>query len=212
MTTACDIQCGRFKINKTFVMKRIKQRGAIQLKALIVYYRETGNTEKIARAIHEEVSRKHEADLKKIEEVTVDTLNNYDVVFLGSACHSADLAAPVKRILGSVPKSSRFKLAGFFTHSTYIPEAPHARARELFNRWAGKCKASFEKEVKEKQIDFKGCYNCQGIPSPRIQEFIKREIVSEDEWDEYIEEARKHPSLEDLQKAREFAREVLSES
>jgi len=191
-------------------VKAIKQRGSIELKALVAYYSETGNTKKIARAIYEEVSKDHEAYLKKIKEVTADTLNSYDLVFLGSACHSADLAAPIKRILEALPKSPRFKLAGFFTHSVPCPE-DSARTRSLFNRWAGKCIISFEKVNIEKQIDFKGYFNCQGVPSPPIQEFIKKEvIVSADEWKAYMEEVRKHPSIEDLQKAKEFAREVLS--
>ena len=180
------------------------------MKVLVAYYSETGNTEKIARAIYEEVSKEHETHLKKIKEVTADTLNSYDLVFLGSACHSADLAAPVKRILDALPKSSRFKLAGFFTHSVPCPEG-NARARNLFNRWAGKCLVSFEKVSKEKQIDFKGYFNCQGVPSPPIQEFInKKVIVSADEWEAYMEEVRNHPSIGDLQKAKEFAQGVLS--
>lgn len=180
------------------------------MKVLVAYYSETGNTEKIARAIYEEVSKDHEAHLKKIKEVTVDTLNSYELVFLGSACHSTDLAPPVKRILDALPVSARFKLAGFFTHSVPSLE-DSARARNLFNRWAGKCIVSFEKVSKEKQIDFKGYFNCQGVPSPPIQEFIKKEvIVSADEWEAYMEEVRKHPSIEDLQKAKGFAREVLS--
>lgn len=191
-------------------MKVIKQRGGIELKVLVVYYSETGNTEKIARAIYEEASKEHEAHLKKVKEVTADILNSYDLVFLGSACHSTDLAAPVKRILEALPKSPRFKLAGFLTHSVPCPE-DSARTRNLFNRWAGKCRLSFEKISKEKQIDFKGYFNCQGVPSPPIQEFIKNEvIVSTDEWKAYMEEVRKHPSPKDLQKAKGFTREVLS--
>ena len=182
------------------------------MKVLVAYYSETGNTEKIARAIYEEVSKEHEAHLKKINEVTAKALNNYNLVFLGSACHSADLAAPVKRILEAVPKSPMFKLAGFFTHSTFSPDDMFPRAGELFNRWAGKCIVSFENVSKEKQIDFKGYYNCQGAPTPPIEEFIKREVLTADEWEEYIEETRKHPNSEDLQKAKEFAREVLSKT
>ena len=172
------------------------------MKVLVAYYSETGNTEKIARAIYEEVSKEHEVHLKKIKEVTVDTLNDYDLVFLGSACHSTDLAAPVKRMLDAIPHSPRFKLAGFFTHAT---------SSEGFKRWASKCILSFQKTSKEKKIDFEGYYNCQGVPSPPIQEFIKREVItSAGEWEEYFEEVRKHPSIEDLQKVKEFAREVLS--
>jgi len=101
-------------------------------------------------------------------------------------------------------RSARIKLAGFFTHAT---------SSEGFNRWASKCASSFQKTSKEKKIDFEGYYNCQGALSPPIQEFIKREIVtSADEWEEYIKEVMKHPTPEDLQKAREFARDILSQA
>lgn len=182
------------------------------MRVLIAYYSETGNTEKVARAIYEEVSKEHKADLKRVEEITVDILNNYDFVFLGSACHSSDLAGPAKRILVALPLSPRFKLAGFFTHATYSSEGS-GEQHSLFNRWASKCITSFQEVSKEKQITFKGYFNCQGAPSPPIQEFIKREIVtSPDEWEEYIKEVMNHPTPEDLQKAREFAREILSQA
>ena len=181
------------------------------MKILVAFYSETGNTEKIARAIYEEVSKDHETYLKKIKKITVESLNDYDLVFLGSACHSTDLAAPVKRILETLPESPRFKLAGFFTHATLSPEDKFNRAREQFDRWASRCIVSFEKVSKEKQIDFKGYYHCKGVPSPPIEEFIKKEIlVSADEWEEYIKEIKKHPSPEDLQNAKKFVQEVLS--
>lgn len=172
------------------------------MRVLVAYYSETGNTEKLARAICEEASKDNEASLKSVGEITVDNLNDYDVVFLGSACHSTDLATPVKRLLDAIPPSPKFKLAGFFTHAT---------STAGFHRWASKCISSFQNTSREKQVDFGGYYNCQGVPSPPIQEFIKREaIASADKYEEYLEEVRKHPSPEDLQKAREFAREVLS--
>lgn len=180
------------------------------MKVLIAYYSETGNTEKIAKAIFDETSREHEAHLKKVKDVAADTLNDYDLVFLGSACHSADLAIPVKRILNELPKSPKFKLAGFFTHSTRTPESGES-ARVLFDKWASRCIVSFEKISKEKHIDFRGYFNCQGVPSPPIQEFIHREIVkSESDLQAYLEEVKKHPSSEDLRRAKEYARKVLS--
>jgi len=183
------------------------------LKVLIAYYSETGNTEKVARAIRDEVSNEHEAHLKKIEEITADKLKNYDLIFLGSACHSTDLAAPVKRILEGLPRSPDFKLAGFFTHSTIPPDESYGSASEMYERWAGKCSTSFEKASKEKRIEFKGYFHCMGAPSPEIERFIRRSILtSADEWEVYIDEVRKHPTTEDLQRAKEFAREVLTKS
>jgi len=182
------------------------------MKILVAFYSETGNTEKIARALYEEISQEHEVHLKKINEVTSDAFRLYDIIFLGSACHSADLAIPVKKILEAIPNSPKSKLAGFFTHATYPPKRSQPQ-QTSFNKWAGKCVESFQHVSKEKQIDFKGYFNCQGAPSPPIQEFIKREIItSPDEWKEYIEEVMKHPTPEDLQKAREFVRRVLSQT
>ena len=82
---------------------------------LVAYYSETGNTEKIAKAIYGEASREHEAHLTRVKDISAETLNDYDLVFLGSACHSSDLAAPVKKLLKELPESPKFKLAGFFT-------------------------------------------------------------------------------------------------
>jgi len=183
------------------------------LKVLVAYYSETGNTEKIAKAIYEEASKKHEAHLKRMQDINADTLNDYDLVFLGSACQSSDLATPVKKILKALPESPKFKLAGFFTHSTYTPKqtqhSPHAQT--LFNRWASKCIHTFEDMSKEKRINFKGYYHCQGAPSRPIQTFIRTTIItSDEEWEPYIQEAQKHPNQKDLEKAAEFARKILS--
>ena len=185
------------------------------MKVLVAYYSETGNTEKIAKTIYEEASKKHEAYMKRIKDISVDTLNDYDLVFLGSACHSSDLAAPVKKILWTLPESSKFKLAGFFTHSTWTPEQCEysPRAKALFDKWASKCIDSFKSVSKEKRIDFRGYYYCQGKPSLPIQVFIRTEIIrSSDEWEPYIQEAQKHPSQEDLEKASDFARKIISMS
>ena len=185
---------------------------SITLKVLVAYYSETGNTEKVAKAIYEEASREHEAHLKRVKNISAETLNNYDLVFLGSACHSADLAAPVKKLLKELPESPKFKLAGFFTHSVWTAEQnDHGQA--IFDKWASKCIDSFESISKEKQIDFKGYYHCQGSPNLRIQVFIHCAIIrSHDEWEAYIQEARKHPSQADLEKASNFARKIISVS
>ena len=177
---------------------------------LIAYFSQTGNTAKVARAIYEEVlSQGHKVHLKKIAEITSNSLNAYDLVFLGSACHDTDLAKPVKRVLEGVASLPPFKLAGFVTHATYTPEGGK-REREVYEEWAGRCVVSFNRASQEKGIDFLGYFGCQGAPLPLIEEFIHNTIVTdEDEWEAYIEEVRKHPNEEDLQKAREFARQVL---
>ncbi len=180
------------------------------MKILIAYYSETGNTAQVARAIGDEVAAQgHEATLREVGAVTADTLGAYDLVFLGSACHDADLSRPVKRVLDGIPASPSYKLAGFATHSSLLPEGGD-RQRELYERWASGCPRSFRQASQEKGIAFLGYFGCQGAPSPPIEQFIHSRILTdEDEWAVYVEEARKHPDEHDLCKAKEFAQQVI---
>lgn len=177
---------------------------------LIAYYSETGNTKKIAQAIHDKVlSQGSESHLKHVNEITIEELHDYDIVFLGSACHDADLAMRVKRILKEMTPSPSFKLAGFVTHAVYTPEGGD-RQRKKYNEWAGRCVQTFERVCQEKEIKWCGFFSCQGAPSPPIKDFIHREIVvDEKEWAEYLAQVRGRPNEDDLEKAREFAQAVL---
>jgi flavodoxin len=186
----------------TYECKRPKRR-RIVLKILVTYYSLTGNTEKIAKVIYDEISKKHRADIKKIDQITADTLHKYDLVFLGTPCYEGDLAGPVKNLLNSLPSSPKFKLAGFFTH--YSP----LWSKDDYD----KCGVSFQTISKQKHIDYRGTFQCPGFPtfSPEAAERIKQtKKMSDEEYEVVIEEARKHPSPEDEQKAREFVQTILT--
>jgi flavodoxin I len=172
------------------------------LKVLVTYYSDTGNTEKVAKAIYEEVSKKNKADLKKVKDTKPEELREYDLVFLGSPCHMHDLSAPVKKMLAALPKAPRYKLVGFLTHA--------ARISEKHDSYDG-CFTSFEKVCKEKQIGFCGIYDCRGVRAPSIREIVRKASnMSDAEWEKECKELEKHPSSEDLQKAKEFAKQVLA--
>ena len=187
------------------------------MKILVAYYSETGNTAKIAEAIGEGLMAKgHEADLMAIAdavqpgEIAPEALSSYDLVFLGSACHDADLAIPVKGFLERIPNSPAFKLAGFVTHASYTPEGGDRRQR-AHRIWVSRCAQSLRQAAQEKGIEFLGYYGCLGAPSLPIEQFIRNTIVTdEEEWQEYAQEARKHPDEDDLRKARGFAQAVLA--
>jgi flavodoxin len=190
------------KANKNEELRPLDQSRDPILKVLVTYYSDTGNTEKIAKAIYEEASKKHQAQLKKVKEVKPEDLSNYDLVFLGGPCHANDLATPIKRLLTAIPKSPRFKLAGFFTHMSPVSEKHSGYDR---------CIASLETMRRDREIDFKGYYDCQGVPSLQVQELVKKGMnVPDDEWEKSMKEARKHPGPEDIQRGKEFARQVLA--
>lgn len=181
------------------------------MKSLVTYFSLSGNTKKIALAILEELeSEGHQVQLEDVSEITLDTFNGFDLVFLGSACHDADLAEPVIKILGELPVPTTFKMAGFVTHATAMPDGGK-RNEELYHQWAGKCEETFKRLSVEKEIPFLGYFHCQGIPTPPIADFIRKEIIpDEDEWEKYYSELVNHPNFEDFEKAKQFARLSLS--
>ncbi|MDD5265246.1 MAG: flavodoxin family protein [Candidatus Bipolaricaulis sp.] len=181
------------------------------MRVLVAYYTQTGNTRKIAQAIHSELeSLGHEVTLREIRGVKSQDVSGFDVIFLGSPCHSADLAKPVRNLLEAMESSPGGKLAGFVTHSTYTAEGGE-RHRELHERWAGKCAGSFEQACAAKGLEWSGCFSCQGKPSKPIELFIRVAVIKDaHEWPGYIAETRKHPNADDEAKARAFAREVVA--
>ena len=179
------------------------------MKVLVVYYSQTGNTEKIANAIFEEIAGKHEASLEKLQNIAPESTNDYDLVLVGSPCIDSDLAVPVKTFLNDLPDSPKFKLAGFYTHATFMTDDDGQGS--LFSKWAGKCLVSFEQTCKSKQISFLGTFHCMGIPNPRIEQFIRQEIITDEkEWESYLPDVKTRPNEEDIENARKFAQEVVS--
>lgn len=180
------------------------------MKILVTYFSKTNNTKIIAEAIHEITSLNNDSTLKNFKDLKPNELANYDLVFLGSACHHSNLAKPVLKFIRKLPEFPALKLAGFITHSTYPPEGSERHA-ELFERWAGRCKQTFEQLNNEKKIDYKGYYRCMGKPSKPIEMFVHKQIITDDdEWEEYILEVVKHPNEEDIENAKAFAKEILS--
>ena len=183
------------------------------MRVLVTYYTQTGNTKRVAEAIHAEAqSHGHTSDLESLRAISPTDLNRYDIVFIGSPCHHSDVAKPVKKFLANLPASPAFRMAGFATHATYLPEGGDRR-RQLYEQWAGRCVTSFETAGKEKSIAWAGFFGCQGAPSKLIEIFIHRTIIKDrDEWAEYIAETKQHPTEADLANARSFAQATLSDT
>lgn len=180
------------------------------MRVLVTYFSVSGNTELIAKGMFDALKGLvSEVKLYPIKTLNPGDVADYSLVFIGSACHGADLAKPVKEFLNGIPPSTPIKIAGFATHATNLSQGGK-RNEELYERWAGRCEGSFIQACQEKGIEFLGYYHCQGKPSPEIAEFIHQEIVTEEEeWQEYIAEVNKHPDERDIQNAKVFAKGVL---
>jgi len=170
------------------------------MKVLVAYFSQTGNTEKVAKAIHEESSHTHTADLKRLEDVGPGDLESCDLVFVGSPLHAGNIAGPVKEFLSKVKAGSVKALAGFITHAApAYPDQDMARYAE-----------PLQAACQENGIQYKGCFGCQGFLTEALHEMIqKSRKMTDEQWAETVQQMTGHPDAHDLEKARAFARSVL---
>ena len=82
------------------------------MKALVAYYSESGNTEKLAKAIYDGISVP-EKEMMPIGEANA---TDGDVIFIGFPVQASSVPATVEKFIKSVPEGK--KLAFFVTHGS----------------------------------------------------------------------------------------------
>jgi len=170
------------------------------MKVLIAYYSQTGNTEKIARAMYDGASQGHEAELIKIGEADASELKAYDFIFIGSPIHGGRLAAPAGEFIEAMPDMSGVKAAGFITHSD--PAYPDQATEKIADPLA--------ETLGAKGLEFKGLFTSIGFLTPDLHEMIrKRRNLTDEQWEARLGKMAGHPNEEDVARARAFAEEVL---
>ena len=173
------------------------------MKILVAYFSQTGNTQQIAEVICQEAARSNEAELLKIEDTHADKFTAFDLVFVGSPIHAGGLAAQVKDVLASLPENPSFKIAAFITHASFAYEQQgfEQGVQQLFD------------VSKDKNIDYLGCYDCQGRLQPALHDMVKQaQNASDEEWAKRMDECDKHPNAEDEQLARDFTNAMIAEA
>jgi flavodoxin I len=170
------------------------------MNVLVTYFSQSGNTEKIAKAICEEAGQGNKAELKKLEDITPGDVAGYDFIFIGSPLHSGSLAAPVKECLGVIQASSGQKMAGFITH--FAPAYPEQDMDGFTEPIKAACK--------EKGIEYKGCFDCQGFLAESMHEMVQKKLnLTDEQWADMVKQMTGRPNEEDAAKAKAFAKEVL---
>jgi flavodoxin I len=171
------------------------------MKVLVAYYTQTGNTEKIAKAIGQEASLAHQVEIKKIGELDAAHLPTYDFIFIGSPIHGGNLSGPAKEFLNNMPAGAGRKMAGFITH--FAPAYP----QQALDGFTEPIKAA----CRDKGIEYQGCFDCQGALTESLHEMVrKRQNLSEEQWKKMVEQMTGRPNNEDAAKAKAFARQVLA--
>lgn len=171
------------------------------MKALITYFTQTGNTEKVGKAICEELSKNHQVDFKLMADVGNQPIGGYDLLVVGTPIHSGGLPEPVRGFLQGLNVSSGLKMAAFVTHMSA------AYQKENFDKGL----AALEQVAREKSLTFLGSFDCQGKLAADLQPLVqKHRKIPDDVWKTVMDETNKHPDAEDLAKAKAFARDIAA--
>ena len=161
------------------------------MKILVVFMSQTGNTEKIARTIFEEIG-----DIGEIKSMdNVDGLEGYDFAFVGFPIQAFGPAVQAKAFLQSHADGK--KLALFITHA--VPEG-HPELKE----WLTKCRQAAE------GAEIVNMFDCQGELGQEIMTFLKK---SDDPkmraFGEQGAATKGQPDATRIESARQFAKETI---
>ncbi|MFC1944945.1 flavodoxin family protein [Chloroflexota bacterium] len=161
------------------------------MKTLITYFTLSGNTKRVAEAIHEVIEG--EKDIRPL--VEVKSLEDYNIIFIGAPVHGFRLAKSAKEFLEKHGKGKNIAL--FVTHSA--PEDSERLLPAIDN-----CK----KAVAETNLV--GFFNCQGELAQDIADAMSKSddpnVVS---WAQERDKNLGQPDSTKLEQARAFAKEIM---
>lgn len=167
------------------------------MKILVTYSSRTGNTKKLAEGIYEGITQENK-EILPIREVT--SLEEYDVVLVG---YWVDKAGPNEEARKFM-ETMEGKKVGIFATLAYWPDSQHA--------WDSLTNG--EAVVKEKNTVI-GRYICQGKLDEKIIAMFEKLPADNphsvnDEKRKRYKVAQQHPSIADIEKAKELFCERLA--
>ena len=167
------------------------------MKILITYFSQTGNTEKIAQSIYEGCEGK-EVEIKPIKEVDPSTLSDYELIFLGSGIY----ASRVNKSLADFIDAAKELPPKFVFFNTHASRTPYQDGFKVVKKKIG--------EKSEIIAEYDCCGDNIGVPE------AMRNAMLEKLPPEKRKEAEEHqlwlkgrPNVEDLEKAKEFAKSLI---
>ena len=160
------------------------------MKALITYYSQTGNTEKIARAIYEAIH--FEKEILPVRDVK--TLQGYDIIFAGFPVQAHSVPAAFLPFFKNLPAGQPIAL--FCTHGSlrggHLPKQAIEHAIGLASR-----------------MKILGTFCVRGKVNPQVIDSLAKRIEHQ-AWAEEALGASEHPTAADLADATEFVKTILA--
>lgn len=159
-------------------------------KILVTYISWTGNTKKIAEAIFEALEG--DKSIKTTDEV--QTLDGYDLIFIGFPVHSHSVPFKTEELIKRIPKGK--KIALFSTHGSLTGSRLSREALEHASILVSGSKLM-------------GTFTCRGKVSIQAMEVL-RKSPEHKAWVDMAASAQTHPDESDLEDARSFAKWILT--
>jgi flavodoxin len=164
------------------------------MKTLVAYFTQTGNTKKVAEVIYEEIPG--EKDIKALGEL--ENLDGYDLIFYGFPIQAMNPAKDAGEFLEA--KGAGKKIVLFITHG-----APEDAER------VGPWLENARELVSKVGAELAGLFDCQGEVSQAITDFLLNNDDPElRRYGQEVAEAKGLPDEARLERARDFAREILT--
>ncbi|MDD1713364.1 MAG: flavodoxin family protein [Methanoregulaceae archaeon] len=160
------------------------------MKALVTYHSQTGNTEKLARAIYDAIHI--EKEILPVHDVK--DVKGYDIIFLGFPVHAHSVPARLIPFFKDLPNGQNIAL--FCTHGSlrggHLPKQALEHAIGLATR-----------------AKILGAFGVRGrVDAHLIETLIKQ--AEHRAWAEEAQGADNHPNDMDLADGKEFARGILA--
>jgi len=159
-------------------------------KTLVTYFSRTGNTQKVAEAIFDEIPG--DKVLKPMAEV--EELASYQNIFVGFPVQMHSVPYPAEVFLKKIPEAK--KVALFSTHGSVTGSNLSREALEYASVLVSKARLV-------------GTFSCRGRVSMKAIEALMKSPEHE-AWADMAASAATHPDAHDLAEARAFARWAMT--
>jgi flavodoxin len=167
--------------------------GRSAMKALVTYYTETGNTEKLAKAIFEGLEGP-EKEIKPMAEVSA--VDKYDPIFCGFPVQSHSVPGKAAAFIKSIPKGK--KVAFFSTHGSY-------RGGELA------IQAFYYTLSLATHLKVLGTFGCRGKVNPKLLDQLMKQAEHQ-AWAEEAQTAVDHPNAADFEDGKNWAQKMKNKA
>ena len=170
-----------------------------KLKILITFFSNTGNTEKVAISMKDGLTE-HDVDMIAVKDVAPETLNSYDIVFLGSGVYASRIDKSVLTLVKKAVPDLPSKLVYFCTHASLkLYQEPFKRINNI---------------AKEHNCEIIGKFDCVGenLGIPLETQLGMLEKLPEDQKEKAIKDMEKmkgRPNELDLENAKNFATSLM---